>query len=362
VCFTPSDSRRPIPDQESASMLQPRRFTLVRSRRRSLGLLGSAGALSLLGSAGALLPLGRAAFAQAARFPQKPVRVIAGFAPGGALDLNARIAAQAIQEQLGQPGIVENRAGASGVIGTEHVMRAAPDGYTLLLGAAGTHGINPVLQKLSYDPIKDFAPVSLVSSVPHVLVVHPSLPVKTMQDFIRFSKANPGLNYASSGTGTIHHLAAEMLRSMIGAQFVHVPYKGAGPAMADVISGQIPWMSIEYAPAAPMIKAGKLRAIALATPKRVPGIDVPTAAEGGLPGWEVTNWYAVFAPAGTSPEVVDILSKAIARGLESPVAKERLSSLGAIPIGGTPAELAALVKAELARWSAIVKASNVRID
>jgi tripartite-type tricarboxylate transporter receptor subunit TctC len=341
-----SHPRRPLPD----------------ARRRSVSLAGAGGLLSAVaGGAGVFLP-GSVAFAQAAKFPAKPVRVIAGFAPGGALDLNARIAAQAIQEQLGQPGIVENRAGASGVIGTEHVMRAAPDGYTLLLGAAGTHGINPVLQKLPYDPIKDFAPVSLVSSVPHVLVVHPSLPVKTLQDFVRFARANPGLNYASSGTGTIHHLAAEMLRSMIGAQFVHIPYKGAGPAMADVISGQVPWMSIEYAPAAPMIKAGKLRAIALATPKRVAGIDVPTSAEGGVPGWEVTNWYAVFAPAGTSPEIIDILSKAIARGLGSAEAKERLSSLGAIPIGGSPAELAALVKSELTRWSAIVKASNVKID
>jgi tripartite-type tricarboxylate transporter receptor subunit TctC len=327
--------------------------------RRRFTLAGSAGLLSAA-SGGTLLPA--VALAQPAKFPVKPVRVIAGFAPGGALDLNARIAAQAIQEQLGQPGIVENRAGASGVIGTEHVMRAAPDGYTLLLGAAGTHGINPVLQKLSYDPIRDFAPVSLVSSVPHVLVVHPSLPAKTLQQFVKFARANPGLNYASSGTGTIHHLAAEMLRSMIGAEFVHVPYKGAGPAMADVISGQVPWMSIEYAPAAPMIKAGKLRALALATPRRVPGIDVPTSAEGGVPGWEVTNWYAVFAPAGTSPEIVDTLSRAIARGLGSPDAKERLSSLGAIPIGGTPAELTALVKSELARWSAIVKTANVKVD
>ncbi|MFO0523416.1 MAG: Bug family tripartite tricarboxylate transporter substrate binding protein [bacterium] len=341
-------------------MNQPRR-PLPDARRRSVSLAGAGGLLSAVAGAGVLVPGGKA-FAQAPKFPAKPVRVIAGFAPGGALDLNARIAAQAIQEQLGQPGIVENRAGASGVIGTEHVMRAAPDGYTLLLGAAGTHGINPVLQKLPYDPIKDFAPVSLVSSVPHVLVVHPSLPVKTLQDFVKFARANPGLNYASSGTGTIHHLAAEMLRSMIGAQFVHIPYKGAGPAMADVVSGQVPWMSIEYAPAAPMIKAGKLRAIALATPKRVVGIDVPTAAEGGVPGWEVTNWYAVFAPAGTSPEIVDTLSKAIARGLGSAEAKERLSSLGAIPIGGSPTELAALVKSELTRWSAIVKAANVKID
>ena len=344
-------------------MSHARRCTSPDASRRRVALAGGGGLLSMLaGAGGGLLLPSAAAFAQSVKFPVKPVRVIAGFAPGGALDLNARIAAQAIQEQLGQPGIVENRAGASGVIGTEHVMRSAPDGYTLLLGAAGTHGINPVLQKLPYDPITDFAPVSLVSSVPHVLVVHPSLPVKTLQQFVKFARANPGLNYASSGTGTIHHLAAEMLRSMIGAEFVHIPYKGAAPAMADVISGQVPWMSIEYAPAAPMIKAGRLRAIALATPKRVAGIDVPTSAEGGVPGWEVTNWYAVFAPAGTSPEIVDILSKAIARGLGSAEAKERLSSLGAIPIGGTPTELAALVKSELTRWAGIVKAANVKID
>ncbi|MBC7780324.1 MAG: tripartite tricarboxylate transporter substrate binding protein [Proteobacteria bacterium] len=343
-------------------MKQSRLSTFDATRRHALARLGSTGVLGALGGAAGLGVSLREAQAQAAKFPSRPIRMIAAFAPGGALDLNARVAAHALQEQLGQPGIVENRAGASGVIGTEFVARATPDGYTLLLGAAGTHGINPVLQKLPYDPVKDFAPVSLVSSVPHVLVVHPSLPVNTLQEFIQYSKTKPGLNYASSGTGTIHHLAAEMLRSMIGADYIHVPYKGAAPAMTDVVAGQVQWMSIEYAPASPMIKAGKLRAIALATSKRVPGIELPTAAEAGLPGWEVTNWYAVFAPAGTSPEVVDTLSKAIARGLTAPDARERLSSLGAVPIGGSPSELAALVKAELTRWSAIVKAANVKVE
>ncbi|MFN7753231.1 MAG: Bug family tripartite tricarboxylate transporter substrate binding protein [Pseudomonadota bacterium] len=316
-----------------------------------------------LAAAGALAPLLPATgLAQGAKFPSRTVRMVAAFAPGGALDLNARIAAQAIQEQLGQPAVVENRAGASGVIGTEFVARAAADGHTLLLGAAGTHGINPVLQKLPYDPIRDFAPVSVVSFVPHVLVVNPALPVSTLQEFLQYSRSRPGLTYASSGTGTIHHLAAEMLRSMTGTQFVHVPYKGAGPAMADVVSGQVQWMSIEYAPALPMIKAGKLRPLALATAKRVPGIELPTAAEAGLPGWEVTNWYAVFAPAGTPADVVDTLSRAVARGITTAEARERFASLGAIPVGGSPEDLASLVKSELARWSKIVKSANVKVD
>ena len=302
-----------------------------------------------------------AAIAQPA-FPSKTIRLIAPFAPGGALDLVARVVGQVVTEQLGQPVIVDNRAGAAGAIGSEQVARAAPDGYTLLLGATTTHGINPVLQKLSYDPIKDFAPVSLVATIPHVLVVNPTLPINSLPDLIRYARSKPGMTYGSAGTGSPHHLAGEMLKMATGIDITHVPYKGSAPAMSDVIGGQVQFMSIELTAAVGQIKAGKLRAIAIATAKRVPGVDLPTAAEGGIQGFEVTAWYAVFAPAGTPRNVVDILSKAIARGLGSGEAREKLASLNAVTIGSTPEELTTHMRGELARWSKVIKAAGVKAE
>ena len=302
-----------------------------------------------------------ASFAQPA-FPSKTIRLIAPFAPGGALDLTARVVGQVITEQLGQPVIVDNRAGAAGAIGSEQVARAAPDGYTLLLGATTTHGINPVLQQLSYDPIKDFTPVSLVVTIPHVLVVNPTLPVNTLPDLIKYARSKPGLTYGSAGTGSPHHLAGEMLKIATGIDITHVPYKGSAPAMSDVIAGQVQFMSIELTAAVSQLKAGKLRAIAIATAKRVPGVDLPTVGESGVPGFEVTAWYAVYAPARTPRNVVDTLSKAIARGLGSGEAREKLASLNAVTVGSTPEELAVHMRSELARWSKVIKTAGVKAE
>ena len=302
-----------------------------------------------------------ASFAQPA-FPSKTIRLIAPFAPGGALDLTARVVGQVITEQLGQPVIVDNRAGAAGAIGSEQGARAAPDGYTLLLGATTTHGINPVLQQLSYDPIKDFTPVSLVVTIPHVLVVNPTLPVNTLPDLIKYARSKPGLTYGSAGTGSPHHLAGEMLKIATGIDITHVPYKGSAPAMSDVIAGQVQFMSIELTAAVSQLKAGKLRAIAIATAKRVPGVDLPTVGESGVPGFEVTAWYAVYAPARTPRNVVDTLSKAIARGLGSGEAREKLASLNAVTVGSTPEELTVHMRSELARWSKVIKTAGVKAE
>ncbi|MBC7782175.1 MAG: tripartite tricarboxylate transporter substrate binding protein [Proteobacteria bacterium] len=301
-------------------------------------------------------------FAQAVAYPVKTIRLVAPFAPGGALDLVARVVGQVLTEQLGQQVIVDNRAGAAGAIGSELVARAAPDGYTLLLGATTTHGINPVLQKLPYDPLKDFAPVSLVATIPHVLVVNPTLPAATLAEFIKYAKGKPGLTYGSAGTGSPHHLAGEMLRLNAGLDLTHVPYKGSAPAMSDLIGGQLQFMSIELTAAVSQIKAGKLRALAIATARRVPGVDLPTFAEGGVAGFEVTAWYAVYAPAGTPRTSVDTLSRAIARGLASGEAKEKLGSLNAVTIGSTPDELTAHMKSELARWSKVIKTAGVKAE
>jgi tripartite-type tricarboxylate transporter receptor subunit TctC len=321
--------------------------TLPRTRRLRAGLA----ALLLLAA-----PLAQAQ----SSFPNKPLKLVAPFSPGGALDLIARTAAQVITEQLGQPVVVENRAGAAGAIGSEFVARQPADGYTLLLGATTTHGINPVLQKLSYDPIRDFAPVSLVATIPHIIVVNPQVPVASIPEFIRYAKNHPGLTYGSAGSGSPHHLAGEMLKMITGIDVVHVPYKGSGPAMADTIAGQVQFMSIEYTAAVGNIKGGKLRALAVATPQRVPGIELPTLIEGGVPGFEVTAWYAIYAPAGTPPEVVASLQGALARGIRTGEAAAKLASLNAVPVASTPAALSAHMRAELERWGKVIRTADVK--
>lgn len=320
----------------------------------------------VLSCAAALLPalalLPATSAAQQASFPTKTIRLIAPFPPGGALDLVARAVGQVLIEQLGQQVIVDNRAGAAGAIGSDIVARAAPDGYTLLLGATTTHGINPVLQKLPYDPIKSFAPVSLVATIPHVLVVNPSLPINTLPEFIKYAKAKPGMTFGSAGTGSPHHLAGEMLKLGTGIDIRHVPYKGSAPAMAEVMGGQVQFMSVELTAAVTLIKAGKLRPLAVASPKRIPGVDLPTFAEGGVPGFEVTAWYAIFAPAGTPRGTVDILSRAIAKGLAAGDARDKLAALNAVALGTTPDEVGAHIRSELARWSKVIKSAGVKIE
>jgi tripartite-type tricarboxylate transporter receptor subunit TctC len=304
------------------------------------------------------------AFAQgtlAQTFPNKPIRLIAPFAVGGALDLIARGIGQKMSESMGQPVLVENRAGASGAIGSEAVAKSAPDGYTLLLGATTTHGINPALNpKLQYDAVKDFTPISLVATIPHIIVVNPSVPVSSLTEFIRLAKSKPGMAFGSAGNGSPHHLAGEMLKSMAGIDVVHVPYKGSGPAMADLIGGQLQFMSVELTAAEPHIKAGKLKPIAIATAKRVPGVDLPTVTESGFPGFEVTAWYAIFGPAGIPEPVVSRLNAEIVKGVATPDLRDRLKNLGATPVGGFPAELGAHVRAEIARWTQVVKTAGIK--
>ena len=309
----------------------------------------------------ALLFMSEAALAQS--FPAKPVRLIAPFAAGGALDLIARAVGQKLSDGLGRPVIVDNRAGASGAIGSELVAKSAPDGYTLLLGATTTHGINPALNpKLPYDPIKDFTPISLVATIPHVIVVHPSVPAKTLPELVRLAKARPGIAFGSAGYGSPHHLALEMLKNMAHLDLVHVPYKGTGPAMIDLMTGQIQIMSVELAAATPYIREGRMRPLAIATAKRVSGIDLPTVAELGYTGFEVTAWYAVFGPAGMPKPIVSRLNAEIVKGLQAPDLRERFTGLGATPVGTTPEELDAHVRAELARWSKVIKAGNITVE
>ena len=301
--------------------------------------------------------------AYAQSFPAKPVRLVAPFSTGGALDLIARAVGQKLSDGLGRPVIVDNKAGASGAIGSEFVARAAPDGYTLLLGATTTHGINPALNpKLPYDPIKDFTPISLVATIPHVLVVHPDVPAKTVQEFVRLAKSRPGMTFGSAGHGSPHHLAGEMLKATAQIDLTHVPYKGSGPAMVDLMAGQIQLMSVELTAAAPYIKDNRVRPLAIATAKRVSGVDLPTVAEAGYPGFEVTAWYAVFGPAGIPPAVVSRLNADIVKGMAEPDLRERFRALGATPVGSTPAELGAHVRAELVRWTHVIKTGKITVE
>jgi tripartite-type tricarboxylate transporter receptor subunit TctC len=294
-------------------------------------------------------------------YPSKPIRLIAPFAPGGALDLIARGVGAKLSDSLGQPVVVENKAGASGAIGSEAVAKSAPDGYTLLLGATTTHGINPAFnpKSLPYDALKDFTPVSLVATIPHALIVNPKLGVNSVKDLVQLGKQR-SLNFGSAGNGSPHHLAAELFKSLSGIQAVHVPYKGSGPALADLMAGNIDFISVEYTAAEPHVKNGKLKALALATAKRVPGIDLPTVAEAGYPGFEVTSWYAIFGPAGMPEAVTSKLSGEIHKAVTDTDLRERLQGLGTTPIGSSSEELAAFQRADIERWTKVVKTANLK--
>ena len=307
----------------------------------------------------ALLGLTPLAIAQS--YPSKPIRLIAPFAPGGALDLIARGVGAKLSDSLGQPVVVENKAGASGAIGSEAVAKSAPDGYTLLLGATTTHGINPAFnpKSLPYDAVKDFTPVSLVATIPHALIVNPKLGVNSVKDLVQLGKQR-SLNFGSAGNGSPHHLAAELFKSLSGIQAVHVPYKGSGPALADLMAGNIDFISVEYTAAEPHVKNGKLKALALATAKRVPGIDLPTVAEAGYPGFEVTSWYAIFGPAGMPEAITSKLAGEIHKAVTATDLRERLQGLGTTPIGSSSEELAAFQRADIERWTKVVKTANLK--
>jgi tripartite-type tricarboxylate transporter receptor subunit TctC len=293
------------------------------------------------------------------------VRFVVTYTAGGPADIAARALAQKLAEMWSQQVVVDNRAGAGGIIGTELVAKAAPDGYTLLHGTAAGLIINPLLvKKLPYDTFRDFAPVSMVVIVPQLLVTHPALPATTLKELIALAKARPGaLNYASVGTGSPNHLGMELLKSMAGVDMVHVPYKGATPAMADLIAGQVQLAFNGMASVLPQIASGKLKAIAIGSARRSPAApDVPTVAEAGLPGFEYVAWNGNFAPAGTPTALVNRLSADIRKALAAPDVVQRLVSLGSEPGGSTPAQFAAYVKEDYARWARVVQAVGLKAE
>src|SRR5512134_2885060 len=303
------------------------------------------------------------AFAQA--YPAKPIRLIVPFPPGGSTDIVARIVAQKLGDRLGQQVIVENRGGAGGTIGTEAVAKAAPDGYTLVLGTTSTHVVAPnVYSKIGYDPVKDFAPVSLIAVTPYLLVVNPGVDVKSLPEFVGYVKARPGkLNYASAGTGSTTHLAMEMLKSAAGLYIVHIPYNGNGPAGTAVIAGQVEFLFGSLPAVLPHAKSGRVRPLAVGTPKRSPSLpEVPTVAESGFPGFDASLWLAFFAPAGTPQPIIDRLHREIVASVKDPETAAALDKAGAEPITSTPAELAAMVKDGVEKYAKVVKQAGVKAE
>jgi tripartite-type tricarboxylate transporter receptor subunit TctC len=309
--------------------------------------------------------LGAPGFAVAQPYPAKPARIVNPFAPGGATDIIARHMAQKLTEAWGQPVVVENRAGASGALGVEHVAKSPADGYTLLIATQTTHAANPALYaKLPYDAAKDFAPLTLAGSTPLALLVHPSLPVNDVKGLIAHAKGNPGkLSYGSGGNGTSQHLTMELLKTMTGTFMVHIPYKGAGPAMTDFLGGQVNLMFDNLPTAIPHVKSGKLRALAVSTAKRSAlAPELPTMAESGLAGFDLATWFAFFAPAATPRELAEKISADMRRALAAPDTRERLTGIGVDIVASTPEELGRFQHAELAKWAKIVKDSGAKLD
>ena len=311
--------------------------------------------------AGALLAGSLPASAQP--YPNRPLRIVVPFPPGGGTDIGTRIVAQKLQEAWGQAVIVENKPGAAGIVGTELTAKSAPDGYTFMMGNIGTHAINVSLyKKLAYDPVKDFAPVSMVADLPLLLLVHPSVPANSVKELIALAKSQPGkLNFSSSGAGGSMHVAAELFKSMTGVDMVHIPYKGGAPAVADLLSGQVALSFSTVLETIQHVKAGKVRALAVTNDHRSIALpDLPTIAEAGLPGYQSISWLALFAPAGTPKEIVNKVSAESVRILKLPDVKERLLAQGAEPIGSTPEQLAAILAADIAKYSKVIRESGYK--
>ncbi len=305
-----------------------------------------------------------AAQAQAA-FPERPVTLVVPFAAGGSTDVVARVIAEKMSEDLGQQVIVQNVAGAGGSLGAGNVARAEPDGYTILMGTVATHALNPlILKSKPYDAEADFTPVSLLVVVPNVLVVNPELPAKSVEELLALLKAEPDKwSYASSGNGTPLHLSGELFKSMAGVTMEHIPYKGSGPALNDVLGNQVSIMFDNLPSSSAHIKAGTLRALAVTTSERAPSFpDIPTMAEAGLPGYETYTWNALFAPKDTPKEVVDRLNSAAVKAMADPGVAERMKEFSATIVASSPEELGAHVKAEVAKWTPVVKDANVQMD
>ncbi len=297
-------------------------------------------------------------------YPSKPIRLIAPFAPGGATDVLARIAGQKLNERLGQPVVVENRTGAGGNIGAEQVAKAVPDGYTLLMGGV-PHAIAVSLYpKLGYDLTRDLTAIAEVASFPSMIVLHPSLPAHNVKALIALAKAKPGqLNFGSAGNGSPNHLALELFKTLAGVNMTHIPYRGAGQVVADLLAGQLQLASMGFPIAMPHVKAGKLRAIAVTGTARSPLLPtLPTGIEAGLPGFDVNSWYGVFGPAGLPRDILTKLNAETSRGINAPDLKERLSALGAEPSSKSPEAFTQYVRDEIAKWAKVVKASGAKLD
>jgi tripartite-type tricarboxylate transporter receptor subunit TctC len=305
------------------------------------------------------------AVAAQSSYPSKAIRYVVPFPAGGPLDIVARALGQALNRSWGEPVIVDNRPGAGGNIGAELVARAPADGYTILMGAVSTHAINVTLySRLPYDPVRDFAPVTLLTSVPNVLVVHPAVSARNVRELIALAKLQPGqLNFASGSTGSAGHLAGELFKTMAGVDMTHIPCKGAAPAVVDLLAGHVSLMFDNLASALPNIKANRVRALAVTTLRRSPFLPgVPTVSESGLRGFDIGTWFGIFAPAGTPVEVVDKLNAEVTRILGTPAMKDRLASLGAEPQPTTPAQFGAYVKSEMAKYADIIRKSGAKVD
>jgi tripartite-type tricarboxylate transporter receptor subunit TctC len=329
----------------------------LHARRRAIaGLLAALAGLAALPAFAADAP---------AAFPAKPVRPIVPFTPGGSTDILARAIGQKLMEAWGQPVVIDNRPGAGGIIGMETAAKAAPDGYTLVMGHVGTLAANPALyKKLPYDPVKDFAPVTLIAMVPNVLAVGPAVPSRNVAELIALAKANPGkLDYGSGGNGSAAHLATEYFKLKAGVDIQHVPYKGTAPALADLLGGQIALVITGLPPVLPHAKAGRLRILGVASAQRLKQFpDIPTIAESGVPGYEATQWYGVLAPVATPKELVARLNQDIVVSLRDPAVAEKLAAEGAEPVGDSPEQFGAFIRSEIDLWGKVIRATGAKAE
>jgi tripartite-type tricarboxylate transporter receptor subunit TctC len=324
---------------------------------QSFKSIGSRFAIAL----GLAIALPAAALAQ--DYPSKPIRLVVGYSPGGTTDIIARIIGAQLSKTLHQAVVVENRPGAGGNIGADFVAKAAPDGYTLMLGTAGTMAVNPWIYKnMPFDTVHDFAPISLIASLPNLMVVNPKVPARNVQEFVAWAKQHPGkVFFASSGIGNTPHLTAELFNQTTGLNMIHVPYKGSGPAMTDLVGGKVQVMFDNMPSAIGHARSGELRALAVTSPKRVSSApDIPTVAESGYPGFKVVTWFGLFAPAGTPSAVIERLNREVADAVRDPQVHKHLLDLGAEPTSNSPAEFSKLVKDEKETWGKVVKAAKIQ--
>jgi tripartite-type tricarboxylate transporter receptor subunit TctC len=300
----------------------------------------------------------------AQHYPDRPVRVVVSTPAGSTPDVTARLIAPGLSRLLGQQLVIDNRGGAGGLIGAELVAKSAPDGYTLFVSSAGALTILPHMRHVPYDTLRDFAPVGLISSGPFILIVHPSVPAKSVKELLALARAKPGqLNYASAGNGTPNHLAMELFKQMTGVDIVHVPYKGAPQAVTDLLAGHMNMTFNSIAPVLPHVRSERLRALGVASPKRSAQLpDVPTIAESGVPGYEAVSWFGLFAPAGTPKAIITLVNDALVKVVRSTETRAQFEALGADPVGSTPEEFAAFIGRDMQRWAKVVKLSGAKID